>query len=688
MGELGTGGSDTADRAADLARHLPDVGYFFQVLPERRFLFVSPSVTELVGYTPEEHYADPDLGMRLIDPRDVGILTDATNAPPGQQADFTVRWLARDGRVVWTHHRCSTVMHPDGSVVVCGVARDVTGEQERITQLATAEAQARLTLDNASYAILRYDADGLLLYASPSLQRIFGLDPEVAVGTRFRLGLPDEQSAVETAVRSAIDEMLDEVSVRMRFSRSDGSLGWADFTMRFVRPTGEDPTAAVAMVQDVTAEVNAAAALAASEERYRLLAENASDVVFQGDTDATILWVSPSVEDLLGWRPEDLKGRKAIEFLHPEDAGRVAVASHALNRGERGSYEARFRRADGTYRWLQVTARPLRDEVGAVIGRVGSWRDIEAQVAAQEALTRSERLFRLAMESAPTGMALVDLDRHFTEVNPALCRMLDRDRDWLLAHRVPDLLGTDDDALDLRMRAQVLSGYRDSETAEKRLRRPDGSTIWVNHAVGVLRDDTGVPLSYVSQFVNITEEREAQARLQFMATHDALTSLANRGEMLTWMQRALGRVPRAGTRLGVLFLDLDDLKPVNDTYGHAAGDQLLVRIAELIRGEVRSDDFVARHGGDEFVVALPALRDIVDAEQVAAKIHAALAEPIVIDGHPITATVSIGAAISQDGEAPQEVLRRADVALYRAKRTGGAQTAVYDAGRDEAEELS
>jgi diguanylate cyclase (GGDEF)-like protein/PAS domain S-box-containing protein len=678
--------------AAEFAERIPDVGYLFQVLPEQKFLYVSPSVIELVGFTPEEHYADPGLGMRLVDPRDVGTLaaavTAAAEATPGQPSDFTVRWIAKSGRIVWTQHRCSSIVREDGSVVVCGVARDVTAEQERLLHLTAAEAEARLTLDNASYVILRYAADGTLLWASPSLKRVFGLDPADAIGTKLRLGLPEDRERVEQEVLRAIAEHRDESQVRMRFTRADGSLGWVDFTTRFVRPGQDDPTVSVAMAQDVTAEVEALQALVASEEGYRRLAENASDVVFQATLDMRVTWVSPSVFDLLGWTPEEVVGQSGPEFLHPDDAQRIMTGRSASDPTERLSYDARFRVADGSYRWLQVTARPILDADGAVIGRVGSWRDINAEVVARQGLTQSERLFRLAMESAPTGMALVDLDRRFTEVNPEFCRMLDRDREWLLAHRVPDVLDPVDDALDLRMRARVLSGAAIGDTAEKRLRRADGSAIWVNHSVGVLRDDTGVPLSYVSQFVNVTKERKAQERLEFMATHDALTSLANRGAMLSWMDHAMRRVPRVGTRIGVLFLDLDDLKPINDTYGHAAGDTLLVRVAEILRASVRADDFVARHGGDEFVIALPALTDIADAARVADKIHAALKTPVIVDGHPVRATVSIGVAVAEPTGTPEEALRRADAALYRAKRAGGAATAAYDPQLDETEPLS
>jgi diguanylate cyclase (GGDEF)-like protein len=165
--------------------------------------------------------------------------------------------------------------------------------------------------------------------------------------------------------------------------------------------------------------------------------------------------------------------------------------------------------------------------------------------------------------------------------------------------------------------------------------------------------------------------------LNFLATHDALTHLVNRPELLNRMSRFLSQPVTAGRQVAVLFLDLDGLKTINDAYGHAAGDDVLVAVAERISAQVRADDLVARLGGDEYVVVLSSVHAVADAGLVAAKIHQAMSEPIVLDGQQIPVTVSIGLSAADIGEDPDLVLRHADTALYRAKESGRSRTVVY-----------
>lgn len=541
-----------AEVAAELAEELSDVVYALRVAPDMAFEYVSSSLEQLIGFPIDEHYTDPNLHLRRVDPRDLPAVTAVMEAPTGAVLDVRARWLHRDGRTVWGHHRCRKQRRDDGSVVLYGAARDVT------------------------------------------------------------------------------------------------------------------------------AQVEAELALAASQQRYRLLAENASDVVFRTDTDAVVEWVSPSVTTVTGWAPEEMVGRRITEFAHPDDLDRIRSAGDTANEGGRVTFEARYITKDGDYRWLEITARPLADEDGVIVGRAGSCRDVTSEVQAWQALERSEQRFRLAMESAPTGMAVVDLERRLVEVNAALCRMLGREPSWLLAHGLADIVHPSDEAIDLRLRDEVLSSPSTSATHEMRLVRRDRATVWVQHSVGLLRDEAGVPLSYVSQFVNVTEAREAREALHFLATHDPLTQLLNRRELLARMSTVLGHPARAGRRLAVLFADLDGLKAINDTFGHGAGDRLIAEAGARIARQVRDDDLAARIGGDEFVVVLPAVGSLDDALLVAAKVRDAIVEPVVISGQPLPVGVSIGVALAEEGEDATVVLQRADAALYRAKRSGSNRIESFD----------
>ncbi len=421
--------------------------------------------------------------------------------------------------------------------------------------------------------------------------------------------------------------------------------------------------------RDVTARYEAARALAEAEAHYQLLANHASDIVFRADSDARISWISPSVRFVLGQEPSDIVGHRATEFVHADDVATL-IASTQEVLGERQSrYVARFRTIDGGYRWMSVLVHPVRDAEGNVVGRVGGFRDVQSEVEAQASLRESERRLRLTMEAVPTGLAMVAADTSFVEVNAALCRMLGFDRKWLLSHGLTDVLGPHRDAMD-QLLAAAVSGPDGGATNEQRVRRADGTEIWVEHSLGVLYDDDGGVTSYVSQFVDVTAAREDKVELERAARRDTLTQLANRRELVEQIDRLLQSASGADTGVGVAFIDLDGLKPINDDFGHLAGDALLVAIAQRISAVVRHDDLVARFGGDEFVIVLPSVQSIDDVIAVAEHVRRAVAEPIDLEIGTVNVTASVGVTMCRPGEDSTQVLQRADDALYDAKRAG------------------
>ena len=206
--------------------------------------------------------------------------------------------------------------------------------------------------------------------------------------------------------------------------------------------------------------------------------------------------------------------------------------------------------------------------------------------------------------------------------------------------------------------------------------RSDGRHIWVEQSIGVLHDSSGEVTSFVCQFVDVTQARQAREQLQFLATHDPLTNLVNRRELITEIDERLTHEPRAGVNVAVLFIDVDGLKSINDTYGHLVGDGVIATVAQRLRRSVRHADVVARMGGDEFVIVLTAITTLDDAGRVAAKIHAQFNAPIHTGDHTIPITLSIGLTLIAPGDNADTALTRADTALYQAKNEGRNRTVV------------
>lgn len=437
------------------------------------------------------------------------------------------------------------------------------------------------------------------------------------------------------------------------------------------------PEGTIVGLADIDNEVNERRARESAEERYRLIIENESDVVVRADLDGVVTWISPSITELTGFKPEDIVGHRICDYVHPDEMVHFALMISKVVGGEKSELLARMLLADGSYRWMSSRYHPLLDEKGAPSGMVVNFREVNDEAIARLALAESEKRFRLAMESAPIGMAVEDLDRRFLLVNSKLGEMVGHGVEWLLEHRVPEVLEPEDDIVDLRHRAEIVAGTLPIEAWECRLQRDDCEPVWVEHSIGLLRDEAGAPLSYVSTYVDVTESKKAKESLTYQATHDLLTHLTNRRDLFNQADKVMGRVERTGAMVAALYVDVDHLKSINDNYGHAAGDQALVAIAHRLTSACRSNDIVSRVGGDEFAILLPGLHSISDAEAVADKILGALVDPVAIDGSMIPLSVSIGIALAGSNESAEETLRHADTALYHAKEEGRGRAASY-----------
>ncbi len=417
------------------------------------------------------------------------------------------------------------------------------------------------------------------------------------------------------------------------------------------------------------------------DDVLRRAAESTGDVFYaiRTDPDFGIEFLSDSVVALTGYVPDDYYGDPDLlaRTTEPEDlAALVAAVESPL--GDDISVDLRLLHRDGTMVWTQHRARKRVRPDGTVILE-GSGRDVTQLHLTQEALAASERRFRLAMAEAPNGMAVIDLDLRFLEVNASLERILGHRRLWLLDHYLGDVIDPLDRDGTIATLQSLLEGRTEHVSREHRYVRSDDVVIWIQESIGLLRGPNGEPVSYVCQLQDVTELRNSVAQLEHLAAHDGLTGLPNRGELLRVLTQALQHQPRTGKQLGVLFCDVDELKLVNDAHGHAAGDALLMAIGQRMSGALRATDSVARVSGDEFVVVLDGVHDTADAERLAQLIRAAVAVPIRLDGQLVTPALSIGVAVAEMGQAADEVLLNADRALYLAKHDGRDRIAVFAA---------
>jgi diguanylate cyclase (GGDEF)-like protein/PAS domain S-box-containing protein len=297
----------------------------------------------------------------------------------------------------------------------------------------------------------------------------------------------------------------------------------------------------------------------------------------------------------------------------------------------------------------------------------------------EEALRESEQMFRATFDQAAVGITLVSPDLRYLRVNDKFCDIVGYSQDELLSMGLrdtnpPAALG-DATSFLARLAAGEVVGH---QLREMELVRKDGSRVWVAIAVSLVRGASGEPRYFVSVIQDISEAKRAAAALreseeQFrqLAHYDTLTNLPNRALFYDRLKQTLALAKRNSWTVGVMLADLDHFKSVNDTRGHAVGDKLLLQVAERLAKSVRASDTVARLGGDEFAVVLSRLSAPGDVTLVAQKIIAAFQAPFQVEGRPLLATLSMGAAVYPDDGTDQDALmNNADAAMYRSKEAG------------------
>ncbi|EPH42508.1 EAL domain-containing protein [Streptomyces aurantiacus] len=326
-------------------------------------------------------------------------------------------------------------------------------------------------------------------------------------------------------------------------------------------------------------------------------------------------------------------------------------------------------------------ARALRERTLAEQEAI-SRAALDARGTVAEALHASEARFRAVFHGAAIGIGIADLQGTVLEVNDALVRMFGGLEHQLRGRNVAEWTHPDDSPHLWKLYEELVRGDREHYRVEKAFYRPDGTVLWTNLTVSLLRDADGVPQYQLALMEDTTERRLLNLRLRYEATHDALTGLPNRTLFFERLEKALSA--GEGARFGLCYLDLDGFKTVNDSLGHAAGDRLLVEVADRLQScATAPGEMVARLGGDEFVALTTGPDTEREVDELAGRIMHALATPIRVEGRELTVRGSIGIVEGPAAErGAAEVLRSADITMYRAKHAGGNRYELADPEAD------
>lgn len=442
----------------------------------------------------------------------------------------------------------------------------------------------------------------------------------------------------------------------------------AEFAARKLNTTLEE------RVAQRTAELEKLTATLQSERNLmRTLIDSVPDNVFAKDADSKFLLANQSVARTMGTTPEKLLGKTDFDFF-PQDMAQSFFSDEQriVQTGEPllDLVEPAVDQETGQHRWLLTSKVPVRDAGGHVVSLVGIGRDITARRQAELALRESETRFRNLTDLSSDWYWEQNAELRFIATDHAEGKP-SRFRTDVIGKTLPEWPNTlplSGSWVEYETWAAERQPFRELEL---RTNTEQGVTTYLSLSGLPIFNPDGEFQGYRGIVQDITERKQSEERVQYLASHDNLTGLPNRTMFSQIVNMAIKSAYRYERKLAVMFIDLDRFKNINDTLGHEAGDLLLTEMAQRLNAALRSSDVVARLGGDEFVVLLQELGDAEQAAQVARKILAAAVKPVSVLGQELRVTASVGICVyPDDAEDEQSLMKNADIAMYRAKEEG------------------
>jgi diguanylate cyclase (GGDEF)-like protein/PAS domain S-box-containing protein len=287
----------------------------------------------------------------------------------------------------------------------------------------------------------------------------------------------------------------------------------------------------------------------------------------------------------------------------------------------------------------------------------------------------SEKLLARLFDESPVGKALFDPDGHYVRVNRAYCQFMGREAHEFIGRRVIEFAHPEERVATEALSRQIRGETRTAKI-ERRYLRADGQEVWGR--LHLTRIDGAEGTNVLAAIEDITEARAAEEQLRHHALHDSLTGMPNRTLIFDRLDQAMARARRNAASIGVIVLDVDHFKEVNDNYGHPAGDQLLIAIARSLENMLRDSDSAGRLGGDEFVVVCENVHTQCELEEIAERLRVAVRTPLQIGGRTLLPSISLGCTLTDGAGSVDQVVSEADAALYRAKGAGRGRHVLFD----------
>ena len=573
--------------------------------------------------------------------------------------------------------------------------RDLSAQHRAEAALRDSEERLRLAVEATGLGIWDVDPASGARRWSDEFRAILGLAPEVPADPELFVARihPDDRAWVVDRYRRAYEPASGgRYEAEFRVVRAaDSAERWVEATGRVFFDAAGRPMRAVGTLADVTERRQAHEALRESEERYRALVETSPDAVF-AHLDGVIVFANAQAAQLFGAAsPEELIGRSIFGLVDEASLplARARTATLTVPGGRAGLAELTYRRLDGTPFPVEATAAAVLVDGRLVVQVV--FRDVMARKVAEAELRRAHE--RLARHMNNTPLGVIELAHGASAGKPWRVRAWSGQAEAIFGWTAGQAAGRTleelalvhegDHGKQVLVQRDLLEEHRPRAVATMRCYTQSREIRHCRFHASLVRGSDGQPVTALLLVEDITEHLATQENIHRLAHHDVLTGLPNRILFQDRLGQALARDRREGGKGALMLLDVDQFKEINDSLGHAAGDQLLRELATRLSKVVREADTLARLGGDEFALIQTALADAGAASLLAQRIAHALERPFQIEDQQLNIAASIGITIfPDDGTTPERLMRNADMALYQAKAAGRNRYAYYRADMD------
>lgn len=631
--------------------------WFWSTDPEGRFTFVSEGLQSKLGIDPSDIVGRP--AREILVPSDDSLTaqhykTIAELKPFRDMVYVTTVPGLKEQR--YLNVSAEPIIRGNQFRGYRGATRDITDKVKESLELETLVAESQGFIEKAADLMTVFNEDGRITRLNQAAKQMLGYEAWEMIGRSYvDFVHPDDMDRTLAMAASIAESNGVALDFENRWLRKDGStiyLSWALLWSGSRRST-------YATARDMTERYHTREALLQSNKLLSRTLESIGDAFFSVDRNWCVTYMNRHCAQFVGMLPEQGVGR-ALWDVEPVLLGpalREKIAGK-LGAGETLQFED-FYAPRGV--WLDVRVYSHEDGLSIF------FHDVSDHHAAQEALKLSEKRLRDVIETTPEGYILADENLTILDVNPSICTILDIAESAIIGKPLHELF--DRKRWD-KFREHLYSAGS-THSFEAKLSYGDGAYVYALINASLEKRADGTPGLLTAFVTDITAQKEAEARMEYLATRDPLTNLPNRLYLNERLKVLIAEATRTSTPLAVLFIDLDRFKEVNDSLGHDAGDILLKEVAVRLKDCLREEDLVARLGGDEFVVVVRSKEGRIAAEIVVEKIVRSLAQGVNLEGHEVFIGASIGICmLGEDGDTPEMLFQNADTAMYKAKAGG------------------